>query len=200
MAGQSQNVSKMRLTERHELAAALLAADELTDEQIAAQVGISRRVLARWKRHPDFDALVQHHLDVFRRRVESRGIASRHRRVAQQDERWRKCQQIIAERAADETWAHIPGWRTGLLVHQRKQVGGGRDAQIVDDFAVDTGLLREMRELEKHAATELGQWSEKHDHTVTFRLRQEIERLAADLGLDVDEVMAEAETILREAS
>jgi hypothetical protein len=187
----------MRLTERHHRAAALVAADDLTDEDIAAQAGITRRQLTAWKQHPDFDALVQHHLDVFRRRVESRGIASRHRRVASQDERWRKLQQVIAERASDAAWADVPGWTTGLLVHQTKQIGSGANAQVVDEFAVDTGLLREMRELEKHAATELGQWSEKHDHTVSVQLRQEIERIATTLGLDPDEVLVEADAILK---
>lgn len=196
----SQNFPKMRLTERHHTAASLVAADDLTDEQIAAEVGITRRQLTTWKRHPDFGALVQQHLEAFRRRVESRGIASRYRRVASQDERWRRLQRVIDERAADVdsgTYVDevgedrtVPGWGTGLLVRQEKPHG--------IEFAVDTGLLKEMRELEKHAATELGQWSEKHDHTITVQLRQEIERLSAELGLDVDEVLAEATSILSE--
>ena len=185
----TQNVTKMRITERHEQAATLVAADDLNDEQIAAEVGISRITLSRWKQHPDFDALVQHHLDVFRRRVESRGIASRHRRVASQDERWRKLQQVIAERAADDAWSDVPGWTTGLLVHQTKQIGAGANAQVVDEFAVDTGLLKEMRELEKHAATELGQWSEKSEVTVSLEaLAREI---ATAEGRTVDEVLPE---------
>jgi hypothetical protein len=34
------------------LAAVLLWHDDLTDEQIAARCGVSRRTLARWKHHP----------------------------------------------------------------------------------------------------------------------------------------------------
>ncbi len=33
-------------------AAALLYQDELTDEEIARRLGVARRTLARWKRHP----------------------------------------------------------------------------------------------------------------------------------------------------
>ena len=35
-------------------AAALLSEDRLTDAQIAARLGVSRRTLARWKGHPLF--------------------------------------------------------------------------------------------------------------------------------------------------
>ena len=35
-------------------AAALCFQDTLTDEQIAGQLGIARRTLARWKKRPDF--------------------------------------------------------------------------------------------------------------------------------------------------
>lgn len=44
---------------RRALAAQLIAADTLTDEQIARTVGISRRTLARWKKAPDVAALVR---------------------------------------------------------------------------------------------------------------------------------------------
>ena len=37
-------------------AAALCFQDTLTDEQIAGQLGIVRRTLARWKKRPDFAA------------------------------------------------------------------------------------------------------------------------------------------------
>ena len=37
-------------------AAALCFQDTLTDEQIAGQLGIARRTLARWKKRPDFAA------------------------------------------------------------------------------------------------------------------------------------------------
>lgn len=45
-------------TPARERAAELVAADELTDEAIAAAVGVSRRTLTYWKRHPEFRARV----------------------------------------------------------------------------------------------------------------------------------------------
>jgi hypothetical protein len=54
-----------------------------------------------------------------------------------------------------------PGADTGLLVRTLKTVGSGFDAKVVAEYEVDTGLLKELREHEKQAAQELGQWSDK---------------------------------------
>src|ERR1017187_5622963 len=50
----------------------------------------------------------------------------------------------------------VPGGTTGLLVKDYK----GKDADTLV-YKVDTGLLAELRNHEKQAAEELGQWSEK---------------------------------------
>lgn len=47
------------LTSAQERAAILLGIDELNDADIAQEVGVSRRTLARWKNLPAFDARVQ---------------------------------------------------------------------------------------------------------------------------------------------
>jgi hypothetical protein len=54
-----------------------------------------------------------------------------------------------------------PGADKGLLARSYKQLGSGEDATIVEEYAVDGVLLKELREHEKQAAQELGQWSEK---------------------------------------
>jgi len=51
------------------------------------------------------------------------------------------------------------------MCHQVKGIGRGEDFEVVHIYAVDGTLLREIREIEKQAAQELGQWSEKHEHT-----------------------------------
>jgi hypothetical protein len=66
---------------------------------------------------------------------------------------------VIAERAADPDMANVPGGRTGLLVRRVKVIGSGDNAREVCEYEVDTGLLKELRELEKQAAVEAGQWS-----------------------------------------
>jgi len=54
---------------------------------------------------------------------------------------------------------------TGYMVRTVKQIGGGDTAQVVEEFAVDTGLLRELREIEEQAAIECGDWVEKKEPT-----------------------------------
>jgi hypothetical protein len=46
---------------------------------------------------------------------------------------------------------------TGIVVHQVKQIGAGKNATIIDEFVVDTGTMAEARAIEKAAADELGQ-------------------------------------------
>ena len=42
------------------------------------------------------------------------------------------------------------------MVRNVKQIGGGDTAQVVEEYVLDTGLLREVREIEKQAAIECG--------------------------------------------
>jgi hypothetical protein len=79
---------------------------------------------------------------------------------------------------------HVPGGHTGLLVRTVKSVRDGSDTTIVEEFAVDTGLLREMRELELQVSKELGQFIEKHEHggTVIDRLNAARERMRSGDG------------------
>jgi len=55
-------MSDLPISSPKQRAAVLVAADELSDEQIAAAVGITRRTLTAWKRRPDFAALVGDHV------------------------------------------------------------------------------------------------------------------------------------------
>jgi hypothetical protein len=85
-------------------------------------------------------------------------IAQREKRVALLDEYLQRLQTVATERGAD--MPNVPGGKTGLLCRRIKQVGQGKDAQIVEEYELDGTLLREMREHAKQAAQELGQWEE----------------------------------------
>jgi hypothetical protein len=146
-------------------AAVLVAEDRLTDAEIAAEVGISKRQLENWKAHPEFAARVDAQVAAADAAISRKGIARQMRRVQAQDDRWRRMQAVIEARAGDGELAAAPGGDTGLLVRQQKALGGGDNFQVVDEFAVDTGLLRELRELEKQAAQELGQWTDRHEYS-----------------------------------
>src|SRR5215207_9569286 len=70
-------VRKAVLIER---AAKLLWEDELTDQQIAEQLGIHRATLARWKYRPDLQALIQVHLEAYRVRIATEPLPRRGQR------------------------------------------------------------------------------------------------------------------------
>lgn len=179
-------------TKQRDLAAVLVAEDTLTNEQIAAQIGIKRQTLDYWKRQPIFHQRVEEILVEFRQMVRQRGIAVMENRVAALQDRWGRMKQVIAERAADPDMQDVPGGKTGLMVHQVKGVGKGEDFQLIDLYAVDAGLLAEMRAHEQQAARELGQWTEKRDLTSGGKPigRLPLEELTDD---ELDRRIAEAE-------
>lgn len=151
--------------ERSEEAAQLVSVDELTDEQIAQRAKVTRQTLSNWKANPEFAARVDQHIADCRARIRKRGIAVIENRVRALQDRWDRMHRVIAERAEAPEMQSVPGGKTGLMVRDIKSVGAGTAAKFVDVYEVDTGLLRELREHEQQAAKELGQWTEKREHT-----------------------------------
>jgi hypothetical protein len=105
----------------------------------------------------------------YRDQIEAEGLANLQNRLNEYNDRWYRMRQIRDERASDSWLADVPGGSTGLVVKQLKQVKHIREEEDKDktytvevwESAVDTGYLREIRELEKHAAQDLGQWEDK---------------------------------------
>jgi hypothetical protein len=159
----SVNVSSFAWTRKTERAALLVAQDDLADRAIGAACGVTERTIERWKQHPEFAARVQEHRDAWREAIKAKGIAERQNRVDALNDRWHRMHQVIEERAEDAATAHVAGGSTGLIVRDVKGVGKGEDFQLIDIYSVDTGLLKELREHEKQAAQELGEWSEKRE-------------------------------------
>lgn len=151
-----------KLTGRQERAAVLVAEDYLTDEEIAEQIQLERRTLARWKLQPEFRARVDEITQEMATFARRRGIARRERRLAVLDRTHRRLLKVIEERAADPTMADVPGGTTGLVVRQFKVSG----ETVVTEYAVDTGTIRELRAVAEQAAKELGQTVERHEHRV----------------------------------
>lgn len=160
-----QNVTAFTWTKARLQAAEAVAEDRVSDDDIATQCGISRQTLATWKRHPDFQAKVAEHIARLDAAILQVAIARKAKRVQAQQARWEKMHRVIAERAEAPEYAQAPGGQTGLLVRTFKQIGQGPSAYEVEEFAVDTGLLKELREHEKLAAEELGQRVDKKDLT-----------------------------------
>src|SRR5437868_4117767 len=71
---------KFNWTRQREEAAQMIADDMESDEKIAAKVGCSRRQLARWKLHPEFNGRVEKHVAFCKERVLHQGLARKERR------------------------------------------------------------------------------------------------------------------------
>jgi hypothetical protein len=152
----SENFRPFAWTKAKAEAAILLAEDALPDVEIAKRAEVSDRQLRTWKQHPDFRSRVEQHVAELEAAMLRYEIAKRRRRVAALDDRWHRMLRVIEARAeamADDA----PGTDTGLLVKQIKVVGTGKTQQTIEEYAVDTGLLKELRAHEEQAAKELGQ-------------------------------------------
>lgn len=142
------------ITTKH-LEAARLLANGLTPTEVADQMGIGRRTLYRWSEIPSFKQEIEKFVEADRKAIENQGIANKQCRLDEYNRRWKKMQALIDARAEWGSAQGYVGGDTGLLCQDYKGT--------VEVYKVDAALLREMRELEKQAAIEAGQWVEKSE-------------------------------------
>lgn len=167
-----------------ERAAALVADDDLTDDEIVAQLGIAERTFYRWKARPEFQERVDELIDALEATAKRRAIARLSKRLDAYQDRWERMRRLIEARAADQQLRLLPGGDTGLVVGRLKSVKLQYAESEMDEAEADgeappkaflstetweaefdAALLRELRELEKQAAQDAGQWSEKREIT-----------------------------------
>lgn len=170
-------------TGRREQAALLVAEDALSEGDIAARVRLTREGLRKWKRRPEFRERVAAIREQMRQAIVARGIAELQNRVDALNARWELMRQVIQARA-EAGPSTAPGAKTGLLVKTVKAIGTGKNQYEVEEWAVDTGLLRELRAHEEQAAKELGQWTERRQVSLSVdeldaAIERELARLAA---------------------
>ena len=169
----------LRWTVRRRRAAQLVAEDEISDAAIARQCGITDRTLRNWKHYPGFAARVAEHIHELGAQLDRYAIARRDKRMAALNDRWEAAAELIDARATQ--YAKVPGGKTGLIVRQIKVTGAGEDRVTISEYAADTALMSEMRQMEKQAAQEAGQWSEKATVAVDLIRREYV-------GVDPDDV------------
>lgn len=166
----SQNPAE--LTGRQQRAVVLVVEDRLTNEEIAERIGVARRTIERWKNQLGFQAAVKDHKRALETDLSRFDIAVKSKRMAAINNRWQRASDLIDARAEEHKEA--PGGKTGLLVHQIKVHGQGKGQIVVDEYAADTALMAEMRQMEKQAAQEAGQWAEKSEITGDVVIRRTV--------------------------
>ena len=156
-------------TEQTRNAASLLAQASMTRVQVAARLGVDERTVRRWLERDEFRARVDEIGAEIAAEVKRIGVATVIGRVRAMNDRWERMRLVIDERGAEPGMANVPGGSSGLLVRKLKRVSvendedEGKKTRTIEvcEYEVDTGLLRELREIEKQAAQELGQWQIK---------------------------------------
>lgn len=178
----TQKVRIFRWTAQRTIAAQLVAEDELNEQDIAQHVHVTRRALFKWRQHPSFVERVAAIVEETRAKLLADGITIKANRVRLLDERHRALRRVIDERAADPAMRDVPGGTTGLLVAEPTLVRvvevdvRADGSEILTPtrrwalrytYRVDVPLLAEIRAIEKQAAIELGQWTEKKEHRMS---------------------------------
>lgn len=156
-------MANFRWDEQRREAAQLIAEGKLSYEAISRKLNVTSRAIFDWRQDAEFQAHVNAITEDFKQAVRRRGIAVLERRVAAQNDRWLRLQQLIEARANDPAMQDVPGGTTGTLVRQYKQLGQGPSAITVEEYVFDAAVFKELREIEKHASQELGQWTEKKE-------------------------------------
>jgi phage terminase small subunit len=84
-------------------------------------------------------------------------VTEREQRLLSIQERFEGLRQARLARAAGDYDAMM---RTGFVIRTLRSIGSGKDAQIVEEYEIDTALVEAMNSVEKRAAIETGQEQE----------------------------------------
>ena len=173
----SPDLQPKSLTPKQRQAAILLAEDELTDQAIADQLGVTKRTIATWKTIPEIKDQIASYVDELEDLALSRSFARKSRRLARYEKRLDAIDTLITERGA-EMADEVPGGGTGLLLRIPKTVKhtyepdpedpDGKEIVVhieTNEYREATQLLKEEREILKQYAIETGQFAERREHT-----------------------------------
>ncbi len=154
-------------TSKKRLAAQMLAQGDLLDSEIAAQLGVERHLLTRWRLHPTFLLGIKQFADGLTAELAEQGVTIKKRRLEDYDRIDMLLNQIREERAAaavvaietDPELGAVGGFRTGLIIKQDKVIGTGSNAQRTTEYKIDSSWLDAKLALHKQVAQETGQWT-----------------------------------------
>lgn len=185
-----ENAIHFAWTQAKAQSAIRLAADELSDAEIATEAGVHVRTLGRWKEHPTFRDRVADHVAEQVKAMHRLEIAKKHKRVAILDRLHGKALDVIEYRAQrystqlgddPEVVALSDAKRvfggstpfeatTGLLVEKETVNNAG---YRTTEWSFDAALVREIRALEDQAAEEMGQKVDRSEVQISGGLRRE---------------------------
>jgi transposase-like protein len=135
-------------------AAKMLAEGERI-KKTAETVGIHEQTLYDWKLAPEFAARIRDLNSAWSAGIMQAGIAQRARRMAILQQLSDGQLEIVLARAMRN--GHLTGGPSGLIVEQKKMLGYGETAQMIEEEVFDASLSREIRATLAQAAEEVGE-------------------------------------------
>lgn len=104
---------------------------------------------------------IQQAIEAEREDVKQHSRLTMQRRLEILDDLTQRHLRLIEARAEGTKSDNIEGGDTGLLVRSQKSVNN----QTVTEYSADTAVVKELRELLKQTAIELGEWTEKRENS-----------------------------------
>lgn len=164
-------------TPQKERAVILLAEDELTDKQIAEEVGVHHKTITAWKEREEFSGAVADKAGVIRASALKFAIAKRHRRLSYLQRMLDRMEVVIEDRARQSPH-DVPGGLSGLVTSKPIYSALG---DLSYEHKFDAALVREYRATMEQAAKELGQLTDKLEISTETLIRRYV-------GVDVEAV------------
>lgn len=148
-----------------EKAAVLLAEGSMSQISVAAEVGVTRQTVGKWMQQPEYQAHVAAVRAEMIERVKITGIANKESRLLAYADRHQRLRELYLSRARSNAKSEVPGMATGLLSSDITETSYDDRTVVYESHTLDRHLLREMRELEKLIATEMGDLVQRTDIT-----------------------------------
>lgn len=152
-------------------AAVLIAENRLNYTRVAEELGVSSLTLANWRTRDDVQAAIRDHVETLQHETSTLHYSDRNRRIAGLNTLAVNLDQVMSERGewyndlalASPDGKLVPGGRTGLIVRQRRMIGTGPKAEIIEEDMIDRALISEYKDTLIQIAKERGEWSDKRE-------------------------------------
>ena len=113
-------------------------------------------------------------------------VSERLQRLEAIQDRWDRVRAAIDARAREDYEAMM---KTGIVIRGLRNVGHRKDAQVVEEYEIDTAAIEALNSIEKRAAIETGQEVDRADINLRGNVQAQAEMLRKAFTLEELEVM-----------
>jgi hypothetical protein len=150
---------------------------------IAQELKVDPKTLRNWLRYQEFKDRIEEHRREMAESLKRAGLRIKENRLDTLNDICQRIYKVIDARAT-AYYSEAEGGDSGLLARRYTQ----KLNELIPEYRFDAPLVKELREVMKHAAIELGEWVEK----------QQVDNgasapLPVDIRLTIDKVYGEDE-------